>query len=985
MSQDLAVCGIKVDATGAILQTQTLGASLDTLASKGEAAITTLKGAFLGLAGVAAAGFLGREFLKNTEEAQHAMAQLAAAVKSTGGAAQRSVEQLDAYSMSLQQMTTFSDEAVKGAQSMLLTFDKIKGANFDRATAAITDLATRMGGDLQGAAIQVGKALQDPATGLTALRRSGVSFSESQVEVIKNLYDTGRAAEGQVVILKELEHQFGGSAAAARGTLGGALKGLSNDFGDLFEQTSENTKGLVSFINATGLAIRSVHEYSEEVKLLAIALGTVGTALVTVKAGTLAFTAGAAAFSVVAPHIFSVAAAFAAARVAGTGFTGVLAGLSYTVTGAVAVFAPLALAVAGVAAAYVIYQNELAKVAEKEDDAIKNTKEYVAYLKALGVAHSQAGGAGQLQTKVIDDQTAAIGKLTAAGDAELAKLTALNNAYGQSSDSLKRLEIEYDRRAERAKNAVDHTAAETAALNRLTDAMAAQKVRALDQANNARNAAANMQAVVDAANAAAGAFYRARDAQQVLDDQIRSSVAVMQAAIKAKFDAVTEAGKKVTDVTTSAAERGARETQRFLTSTFSTFFTDLLSNGKNAFESLWGAAKSGFIKLLADMAALKLTRNLLGAEAGASASAANPIAAAASGNPYVVGAAILVTAGSILVGAANALNASSVEQEAAAKALRESARAQVAAVAQSVSSYIATSNGDTVTGRLAQAEDEFQELFKKLRATGAVQGGEEEEALFGARNRKRQAILDDEAEAEAKRIQENARQEEDAALRLAKARGDENVEKLIRDAQERREIEDLVSKGASAATIELTKLAQAAEDAAVATANAAAAQAKAAEQARAVEDINVELLNAKGETGAAADLQFQLEQQRRLEDAQKNQSGDYVKKLIELQQLQRDSRAAQGLIDSTTGPSAGGGGGGRTGATSALSAVQATVTERTAYMLVDVGRSQLSVQRQMLAELQRLNHGGGRSMSYIEEELGSGTLRASLYSGSVSR
>jgi hypothetical protein len=54
--------------------------------------------------------------------------------------------------------------------------------------------------------------------GLTALRRSGVSFSEAQQEVIKNLFKTGREAEAQRMILKELEVEFGGAAAAAATT-----------------------------------------------------------------------------------------------------------------------------------------------------------------------------------------------------------------------------------------------------------------------------------------------------------------------------------------------------------------------------------------------------------------------------------------------------------------------------------------------------------------------------------------------------------------------------------------------------------------------------------------------------------------------------------------------------------------------------------------------------------------------------------------------
>jgi hypothetical protein len=221
---------------------QTMGVS--------EAMAGRLSHAFGAISAIAALGFIGHKMIEETELAQAAMAQLEAGVASTGGAAGRTVVELDELSKALQRQTTYSDEAVKGAEAMLLSFDKIRGANFDQATKAVTDLAARMGGDLQGAAVQVGKALQDPTTGLTALRRSGVSFSASQIEVIKQLYATGRAAEGQRVILAELEHQFGGSAAAARDTLGGALAGLKNAWGDLFEVTRDGSQGTVTGLNA---------------------------------------------------------------------------------------------------------------------------------------------------------------------------------------------------------------------------------------------------------------------------------------------------------------------------------------------------------------------------------------------------------------------------------------------------------------------------------------------------------------------------------------------------------------------------------------------------------------------------------------------------------------------------------------------------------------------------------------------------------------
>lgn len=201
------------------------------------------------VAGVLGAGlFTG--MVKSTIDAQNEMAQLNAVLKSTGGAAGVTVEELDKMSRHLQSVTTFSDGAVKGAQALLLTFTQIRGAELHAATKATLNLAQAMGGDLKGAAIQVGKALNDPKLGLTALRKAGIQFSESQTAAIKKLVETGKMAEAQRIILAELEVQFGGSAEAARNTLGGALKALANAFDEALEASETSTTGIVGALNA---------------------------------------------------------------------------------------------------------------------------------------------------------------------------------------------------------------------------------------------------------------------------------------------------------------------------------------------------------------------------------------------------------------------------------------------------------------------------------------------------------------------------------------------------------------------------------------------------------------------------------------------------------------------------------------------------------------------------------------------------------------
>ena len=293
MAVDIATLGIKIDASGAIPTVEQLGTKLDGLAAKGEKARDAMgrfvKGAggigptvtglgapidglvnrFSGLGNavrsasswfaalgvtIGGAAIFGK-MVRESIDAQYAMAQLEARVKSTGMAAGFTAPQLAAMAGEMQGLTTYSDEAVMGAQSLLLTFTKIKGDTLPAATQAVANLATAMGTDLKGAALQVGKALQDPAQGLLALRRSGVSFSEAQQTVIKDLFETGQQAEAQRLILKELEVEFGGAAAAARNTLGGALTGLKNSWGDLFEVSRSSSSGIVGFINAISNAL----------------------------------------------------------------------------------------------------------------------------------------------------------------------------------------------------------------------------------------------------------------------------------------------------------------------------------------------------------------------------------------------------------------------------------------------------------------------------------------------------------------------------------------------------------------------------------------------------------------------------------------------------------------------------------------------------------------------------------------------------------
>jgi hypothetical protein len=209
-------------------------------------------------AGAAAAGF-GALSVKAYMESQDAQAQLKAVLDSTHHAAGLYIEDLNDQAAALQRVTKFSDEQINASQAMLLTFTNIRGEIFQRTTPVILDLATAMHEDLQSASIQVGKALNDPVTGITALHRIGVTFSDTQKQQIQHFVDTNQLAKAQGVILTELQKEFGGSAVAAGDTFGGKLEILKNKLNDVEEQVGHViVNALTPFANKALDAVASV-------------------------------------------------------------------------------------------------------------------------------------------------------------------------------------------------------------------------------------------------------------------------------------------------------------------------------------------------------------------------------------------------------------------------------------------------------------------------------------------------------------------------------------------------------------------------------------------------------------------------------------------------------------------------------------------------------------------------------------------------------
>jgi hypothetical protein len=189
------------------------------------------------------------KLVKSQIEQEKAEKKLSQALKSTGHSAGLSHRQLLLMASALQTVTTHGDETIIGAQALMLTFTNINKEVFPQALESILNVSDAMGQDLKQSTIQIGKALNDPIQGMSALRRIGIQLSDTQKQQVTQFMAVNDVASAQKIIIEELDAQFGGMARSTRLTLAGSLTALGNAWGDALERMGETLTPFISTLS----------------------------------------------------------------------------------------------------------------------------------------------------------------------------------------------------------------------------------------------------------------------------------------------------------------------------------------------------------------------------------------------------------------------------------------------------------------------------------------------------------------------------------------------------------------------------------------------------------------------------------------------------------------------------------------------------------------------------------------------------------------
>lgn len=272
---------------------------------------SALAGAAAGVVGAFSVASIFGRFVTETKNAEQEQAQLGAVLRSTGESAGFNRDQLNSMADALEKATTFSGGDINQAQTTLLAFTGIVGNQFNRALQSAADMAARTGTTVKDAAETIGRALDVPSQGLTALSKQGFRFTDEQKKLAAALESTGDVAGAQQIILASLEESYGGAAAAARDTFGGSLDALQNTISGLLtgEGSLDSAKAAVEGLNKT--------LSSPAAKAAIEGLGTAVTVLATVMTARLAASAVSASAGFVLLQVQAAGASLAAARLSG--------------------------------------------------------------------------------------------------------------------------------------------------------------------------------------------------------------------------------------------------------------------------------------------------------------------------------------------------------------------------------------------------------------------------------------------------------------------------------------------------------------------------------------------------------------------------------------------------------------------------------------------------------------------------------------------
>lgn len=171
------------------------------------------------------------EFFKSALDAEQQQAGLAALLKSTGGAAGLTADQVNGLAAKFRDLVGGSDEAVVSIEEVGIRSGSINAQEMPEFIKNVADLGAVMG-DTSAAATLLARAQEDPAAAFKRIERATGSYDKALEQQIAHMVKAGDVAGATKLIMDRVAETTGGAAAANADTLAGRWEILQNHLED---------------------------------------------------------------------------------------------------------------------------------------------------------------------------------------------------------------------------------------------------------------------------------------------------------------------------------------------------------------------------------------------------------------------------------------------------------------------------------------------------------------------------------------------------------------------------------------------------------------------------------------------------------------------------------------------------------------------------------------------------------------------------------
>tara|TARA_R100000700_G_C3179327_1_gene155697 strand:+ start:2257 stop:5655 length:3399 start_codon:yes stop_codon:yes gene_type:complete len=207
--------------------------------------------------------------LKQNSDFQASVDRINSGLESTGRFTIATSRQMMELSDEMEILTGVAGTQVNEVIGLGLTFTNISTSTMPAFTKAALDMTAGMNAGkitaegLKSSSIILGKALNDPITGLSALSRVGVQFSDAQKNLIQTSIAFGDTLTAQQIILKEVDKQFKGKASLDNyektmrdldTAIGNLQRAIGKDLAPVVESLAKSLKVVVEQTDTRSIA-----------------------------------------------------------------------------------------------------------------------------------------------------------------------------------------------------------------------------------------------------------------------------------------------------------------------------------------------------------------------------------------------------------------------------------------------------------------------------------------------------------------------------------------------------------------------------------------------------------------------------------------------------------------------------------------------------------------------------------------------------------